>query len=109
MHRSTAVVAATLGVLTLLSFAVAPALAQSESSRVAAYWTRDRIAHAIPRDVVRNANGTFSPAATPRKGKPGGGGVVLGASWTKGGLILKASGKVLFTMSGINYICSGSV
>jgi V8-like Glu-specific endopeptidase len=34
---------------------------------------------------------------------------VAGASWTKGGLILKASGKVFFTMAGARYTCSGSV
>ena len=107
MRRSKSTLfAATLGVLTLVSFAVAPAAARSETSRVISYWTADRIAHAIPRDFVRTPQGTFAPSA--RRGKPGSG-VVLGASWTKGGKILHASGKVVFTMGGTDFICSGSV
>jgi hypothetical protein len=99
-----AVVAALLTLLVLLPVAAAPVAARSEQARVLAYWTKDRIAHAIPRDFVRQPSGQLSP----KKGKPGPS-TVVGASWTKGGQILKASGKVVFTMGGVNYICSGSV
>ncbi|MGE5155885.1 MAG: trypsin-like serine peptidase, partial [Betaproteobacteria bacterium] len=73
---------------------------------IIAYWTPQRIAHAIPRDFVLTPAGKF----VPDKGKPvGGGNNVTGASWTGGGQIVNTSGKVLFTMGGIDYICSGAV
>jgi len=81
--------------------------ARAEHQRTVAYWTADRLASATPRDFVRTASG-FSPAARGAK-PPSGGGNVSGASWTKGGLILRASGKVFFTMAGVRYTCSGSV
>jgi hypothetical protein len=34
---------------------------------------------------------------------------VAGASWTGNGLIETQSGRILFTMAGVDYICSGSV
>lgn len=77
-----------------------------------AYWTAERIAHAIPRDFIRNADGTFSPAARP-PGPPGGGGgggsSGTGASWTGGDTVVRQSGRVLFTLNSVNYICSASV
>ena len=36
-------------------------------------------------------------------------GAVKGASWTNGGPILAMTGKVVFTMGGGDWICSGSV
>jgi hypothetical protein len=72
-----------------------------------AYWTKERIAHAIPRDFVRPAGGSFIPAARPPGG--GGGGGVTGASWTGGGVVVEQSGRVLFTLGGTDYICSASV
>lgn len=70
-----------------------------------AYWTAERIKNAIPRDFIRSSSGKFIPAA-----KPGGGsGNVTGASWTGGGEILERSGRVLFTLGGVDYICSASV
>ena len=76
-----------------------------------AYWTASRIAHAIPRDFVRLPNGKFMPAAKPPGGPGGGGGgkAVTGALWTAGGEVLDQSGRVLFTLGGIDYICSASV
>lgn len=73
-----------------------------------AYWTKERIAHAIPRDFTRTASGKFVPAARP-PGAGGGGKAVTGASWTGGGEVLNQSGRVLFTLSGVDYICSASV
>ena len=88
-----------------------PAGARSVDPAIA-YWTEARIAHAIPRDFVRLANGKFVPAA---KGGPGGGGggggakPVTGASWTGGSTIVKQSGRVLFHLRSGDYICSASV
>jgi hypothetical protein len=79
--------------------------AKAEHDRIVAYWTPARLASAIPRDFVKSG-GTFVPKARPGGG---GGGAVTGASWTQGGDILARSGKVFFTMSGVRYVCSGSV
>jgi V8-like Glu-specific endopeptidase len=108
MHRSkTAVAAALFTVLALLPLAAAPVLAgdaqakaKAEHQRIVNYWTAERIAGAKPRDFVKTADGKFVP-----KAKPGGG---TGASWTQGGPVVDRTGKVLFTMDGSNWVCSGS-
>ena len=90
--------------------------AQSQHERTVAYWTAERIKGAIPRDFVKTKDGRFVPAAKPPGtggskpgGGGGGGGTVAGASWGGGGEIVERSGRVLFTMGGRDYICSGSV
>ena len=101
-----------LALLAALALVVVPAVAgpagaagrgQSERDRILAYWTPARFQSAVPRDFIKTGHG-FVP-----KAKPGSGGAVTGASWTKQGAILKASGKVFFTMDGGNWVCSGSV
>jgi hypothetical protein len=82
------------------------AAARAEHQRIVNYWTADRMAAAKPRDFVRNAHG-FVPAAKPNR--PGGGSTVTGASWTKGGDVVDAVGKVYFHMGGGDWQCSGSV
>lgn len=114
MRRSRpALLAVVLLILTAAPVAAAPPkdAARAEHQRIVRYWTAAQQSHATPRDFVR-AGTAFAPAAKPDngKGKPGSGsGDVTGASWTKGGEILKASGKVFFTMGSSNYTCSGSV
>ena len=81
--------------------------AKAEHQRIVNFWTAERMAAAKPRDFVRDANG-FKPAAKPPR--PGGGGTtVTGASWTKGGAVAQAVGKVYFGMDGGFWQCSGSV
>lgn len=108
-RRSPAVIAAIL-LLTSLAAVVPPVSAaddaQARHEQVVAHWTPERMMAAVPRDFVRDAAGNFVPKAKPGGG---GGGAVTGASWTKDGLILKASGKVYFEMGGSGWICSGSV
>src|SRR5688572_2053545 len=75
--------------------------AASEHRRIDGYWTPARRAAAVPRTV------------SPRPmGKPGGGGsgpaTVTGATWTGGGDVAKSTGKVFFTLRGVDYVCSGS-
>src|SRR5688572_30652597 len=70
---------------------------------IVAHWTPARMRAAVPRDFVR-AGGSLVP-----KARPGTGGGVTGASWTKGGAILNLSGKVYFEMGGGAWVCSGSV
>ena len=107
MRRSRSAVLAIL----LLILAAAPAAAarpgdaaRAEHQRIVDYWTADRMQGAIPRDFVRSASG-MKPQAKPGSSS----GNVTGASWNGGGLILKASGKVFFTLGSTNYVCSGSV
>jgi hypothetical protein len=75
-----------------------------EHRRIVDYWTPERQANAIPRDMSPN----------PKKGKPGGGGgtptdPVIGATWTDlTADAAKTTGKVFFTLDGVNYVCSGS-
>ncbi|MEX2182932.1 MAG: hypothetical protein WEC14_00650 [Chloroflexota bacterium] len=121
MRRSTAALStATILSLVLVSVLAGPASAddraaqaRAEQARIVAYWTPARVASAIPRDFIREPNGTFKPAAKPSNpGKPGGGGSggnVTGASWNGGGVIKTASGKVLFRMGSSRYVCSASV
>jgi V8-like Glu-specific endopeptidase len=78
----------------------------SERERILAYWTSERIANAVPRGFVRDG-GRYIPLAKPGGG--GGGGAVKGASWTGDGLVETQTGRILFTMGGVDYICSGSV
>ena len=81
--------------------------ARAEHDRIVAHWTPARLKAAVPRDFVKVGN-AFKPTAKPPK-PPGGGGTVTGASWTGGGEILRASGKVFFEMDSGAYVCSGAV
>jgi V8-like Glu-specific endopeptidase len=95
----------------LLVTIVAPVQArepqQTRHEQIVAYWTPARVANAIPRDFVFDEARGFVQRARPGGG--GGGGTTTGSSWNGEGLIKEASGKVLFTMGGSNYVCSGSV
>jgi V8-like Glu-specific endopeptidase len=73
-----------------------------------AYWTPARIANATPRDFVKASSGAYVPKARPGGGGSGSG-AVTGASWAGNGIIEQQSGRILFTMGGSDYICSGSV
>lgn len=95
--------------------------AQSEHQRVVDFWTHARVAQAVPRHIVFEPGPGFVPAAKP-PGTPGNGGgngggggddgdssLVTGESWTTGGLVSQATGKVLFALDGSYYVCSASV
>ncbi len=107
MRRS---VIAILAVVSILAASVPLVSGADESNtaraRTLAYWTPERMAAAQPRELVLPTNGKSGWI-----GKPGGGGggTVSGASWTKGGDVLRASGRVYFVMDGSGWICSGSV
>ncbi len=110
-RRSVAALAALL-ILAAMPAVAAPALArnpaQGAHERIVAHWTNARMKAAQPRDFVRNAHGTFRPAAKPPR--PGAGGGVVGAPWPNGqGLVYRAVGKVFFDMAGDSWVCSGSV
>jgi hypothetical protein len=89
------------------------AAAKAEHQRIIDFWTPARVAQAVPRDFYLDlSSGQYLPAKRPGGGGGGGGGggsgsgVVSGSSWTKGGAIATATGKVLFEMDGTYYVCS---
>ncbi len=110
MRRRLALLIASLLLVGLLPGQVAaasPAGVASHHAKVLAYWTPARMKAATPRDFVFDPARGFQPLAKPGGG--GGTGTVTGASWTGGGKMLTATGRALFTMAGVDYICSGSI
>ena len=90
---------------------VAAAAPQSRHDRVVAYWTAERVKAARPRAFVMTG-GRLAPVAKPAKPPAGGGGLAAttGTAWPDGkGAIYRATGRVLFTLNGGNWICSASV
>jgi hypothetical protein len=100
------------------------AAAQAEHDRIVAFWTPQRMARAIPRDLAPvDRSEPAAKGGTP--GKPGGGGggggggdggggggdttAVTGDPWTKGGDVAEQTGKVYFVISPWAYVCSGAV
>lgn len=103
-------------VLVALPALAAPAAAadpeRSQHDRVVAYWTPERMQSATPRGFTYQ-QGRFVPSAKPPGAGGGGGGgssTVTGAQWPDfKGKIYYATGRVYFTLSSGNYICSGAV
>lgn len=93
-----------------------PAVASQSvgSAGAAEYWTPERMASAIPGDVLADkalARGNRSPAAAVEKGAS----TQISGKAARGKTTLHASespvatiGKVFFTMGGSNYVCSGN-
>jgi hypothetical protein len=86
----------------------AAATTSAAQARVVSYWTSARMSSAKPADI----GSTFASSAAPARGtstkisgtsarKPGGGP-------TPSASIVKTTGKVFFTLGGVNYVCSGS-
>jgi hypothetical protein len=88
----------------------AAARERAEHNRIVSYWTPARVRAAVPRDFAFDSVRGFHqvPNAKPGGGG-GGGGNTTGASWPNGtGKVYKVTGKVLFTMAGAQYVCSGT-
>jgi hypothetical protein len=101
--------AATLVLSLLITPAVASAAppdAAKSPPQIAAYWTKERMRSAVPREMGR--------AGEPRPvaGKPPKGGTT--STWTRLAVSLPYAGddlnngKVFFTLAGVNYVCSGT-
>ena len=110
-----AALVATLAAVTVAS-AASPNTAgkgNSKHDQIVAYWTPERIANAKPREISPSGQPNVVLPKKPGNGGGGGGGgrssSVGGASWTGGGLVQETVGKVLFTMGGVDYVCSGTV
>ena len=109
--RRRAVGAALLGLVLLLPAIAGPATAAgppSERDRILAYWTRERIAAAKPRDMTlvggRFVAGTLAAPAPQPMAAPA---TTTGTRWPDGvGQAYKAIGRVLFTMDGSDWVCS---
>jgi V8-like Glu-specific endopeptidase len=103
---SAAVAVAALLALVALPMVAAPVAgrdsARARHDAVVAHWTEARLRSARPRDMQVPRGNAFG------RTKPGSGGSVTGASWTNGGVILHASGKVYFEMGGSGWVCSGT-
>lgn len=88
----------------------ANAAERSTHQRIVDYWTPERRASALPREMTLPS----TRAKGGKPGPPGGGGgdtttTVTGAVWTdKTAPVARTTGKVYFTMGGTNYVCSGS-
>ena len=108
-HRRTISLVA-LAALVALPMVAAPAAAagsRSDHDRIVAYWTRERIANAKPRVSVR-APGRLAPAAKPTKPPTGSLATTTGSLWPDGkGKLYRTVGRVLFTMDGGDWVCSG--
>lgn len=86
--------------------------AEQRRARVLDYWTPARVESARPLLPVLEATPTARPA-NPGGGGGGGsdGGSVLGEPWNGSsgyGMVGETTGKVLLTMNGSDYVCSGS-
>jgi hypothetical protein len=105
----------------------------AEHARIVDFWTPERRALAIPRDLLLDdagnaflalPHGGLVPYGRPANGraarpvpmaKPGGGGggggtrTVTNAAWNVQGTLQTAAGRILFVMGGDYYVCSGTV
>jgi hypothetical protein len=82
----------------------------NNSKRTFDYWTPERIAKAIPRDLVIDpvtGEGYVSTGNHNRLRKLQT--TVTDGAWEVEGGVKAASGRILFTMSGVTYYCSGTV
>jgi hypothetical protein len=102
---------ALLGAFLLTTLVVVPATAgpprvgsRADHDRVVAFWTKARIAAAKPRDM------TLQPRVKPAAGVKLAAAAVTGAQWPDGkGLVYRATGRILFSMAGGLWVCSGAV
>ncbi|MBV9444399.1 MAG: trypsin-like serine protease [Streptosporangiaceae bacterium] len=65
------------------------------------YWTRARMDGATSASAAAGGPGQFNTAA-------GGPGQFNTAAWNRGGLVARTTGRVFFTLDGLDYSCSGS-
>jgi V8-like Glu-specific endopeptidase len=109
---SAAIAVAALLALVALPLVAAPVAgrnsAQARHDAVIAHWTEARLRAARPRDLHVSGGNALGQRNKPSTKPNGGGSTVTGASWTKGGTILHASGKVYFEMAGSGWVCSGT-
>jgi V8-like Glu-specific endopeptidase len=86
---------------------------KNPNEKAIGYWTKDRLENALTREFQFEPGAKSGKLVSLGKSARGGGGktqtTVKGASWTKGGIPLNATGKVFFTMGSQTYVCSGAI
>ena len=87
--------------------------AKSPNEKAIGFWTKDRLENALTREFQFEPGAKSAKLVSVRKSGGSAGGknqtTVNGASWTKAGLPLTATGKVFFTMGAQTYVCSGAI
>jgi len=79
--------------------------AAADRAQVLNYWTEARMRAARPRDaVLAGAVGSSTRGADALAGS-----TPASSPWGGGGAIAARSGKIFFTLGGVDYVCSGSV
>ncbi|WP_129786982.1 trypsin-like serine peptidase [Promicromonospora panici] len=96
----------------------AAATTRAAHDKVVEYWTPQRMRNAVPADVLvagkdkSSAGGSVTagqPTVVPQaKAKPTAAADFTGGYYSGGGDVRDTTGKVFFTLSGTNYVCSGS-
>lgn len=90
----------------------------SAQDRVTDYWTPQRMRDAVPADVLvagKDKSSAGDPVAAGRPtvvpqaaAKPAPSAAFVGGYYSGGGKVVDTTGKVFFTLGGVNYVCSGS-
>ncbi len=118
-HRATTVLVVVITLLGLIG-AVAPVQAAdpaaAEAKRLDAYWTGDRMRAATPRDLVvtdppRGVGAVSAPASEPGS-SPAAAPLAVpvdGSNWNGGGIVLRRTGVIFFSLGANDYSCSGSI
>ena len=115
LHRFFALMSIAAVITTVLvspSTAAGKADDKTPKGKAMGYWTKDKLENALTRDFEFEVGAKSGKLVALGKPAKGGGGVTTGttgASWTKFGKPLAATGKVFFTMGATNYVCSGSL
>jgi len=113
LHRFFALMSIAAVITTVLvspSTAAGKADDKTPKGKAMGYWTKDKLENALTRDFefeIGAKSGKLVALGKPAKGSGGVKTGTTGASWTKLGKPLAATGKVFFTMGTTNYVCSG--
>jgi V8-like Glu-specific endopeptidase len=92
------------------------ATTRAAHDKVVEYWTPQRMRNAVPAEILvsdqdkSSAGGTVAagrPTVVPQA-KPAPSADFQGGYYTGGGEVVDTTGKVFFTLGGVNYVCSGS-
>lgn len=107
LMRFPAILAAAMIGFAFVPVTAAPAVNEhaNDHARVVAFWTHERVAKAVPRDIVLS-RGVVQPMKKPAGGDAT---TVLGKSWPGSVGVKETTGKVLFAMGADYYVCSASV
>jgi hypothetical protein len=106
----TIVVAVVISAVAVLALGapVSAAKPESKHDKILAHWTKERIKAARPREFVRLPGGDFEPAAKPAPVPNAAPANTRGSLWPDGkGQLYRIVGRVLFSMDGGDWICSG--